>query len=68
MGLIDYIIMFLILAGAGYLFYRSFFKKGGGCAGCAVSNCELKGIAAEHSNSSNSLYECNTTKNLKGFK
>lgn len=45
MNFIDFILMTVILAGSGYLFYRSFWKKGGGCAACHLSQqCEIKGI------------------------
>lgn len=45
MTIIDYLLMLAVLAFASYLFYRSFFKKKGGCSSCAVSsNCEIKAL------------------------
>jgi hypothetical protein len=34
MGICDALLIMVILAAAGWLFYRSFIKKKGGCAGC----------------------------------
>jgi hypothetical protein len=41
MGIVDIIWMVLILGGAGYLFYRSFWKKKGPC-GCDGCDCSSK--------------------------
>jgi hypothetical protein len=38
MGIVDIIWMLLILGGAGYLFYRSFWKKKNPC-GCEGGSC-----------------------------
>jgi len=38
----DIIWMALILGGASYLFYRSFWKKKGGCHDCSGCSCEGK--------------------------
>jgi hypothetical protein len=40
MGLGDLVWMALILAGAGYLFYRSVIKKKGHCPGCDDGSCK----------------------------
>jgi len=40
MGLGDFIWMALILAGAGYLFYRSVIRKKGHCPGCDDGSCK----------------------------
>ncbi|MGE4579819.1 MAG: FeoB-associated Cys-rich membrane protein [Desulfuromonadales bacterium] len=39
MDIVDVVWMLVILAGAGYLFYRSFTRKKGpcGCEGCSCS-------------------------------
>ncbi|GAB4171058.1 MAG: hypothetical protein Kow00108_05400 [Calditrichia bacterium] len=43
MGVLDYILMGSILAGASWLFYRSFWKKGGACGACHIaSTCTVK--------------------------
>jgi hypothetical protein len=48
MTIVDYILMLVVLAFASYLFYRSFFKKKGGCSSCEVSgNCEIKSLMNE---------------------
>ncbi len=39
MGIADLLWMAFFLGGAGYLFYRSFWKKKGGCHGCSESGC-----------------------------
>jgi hypothetical protein len=39
MGAADTLIAAVILAGAGYLLYRSLWKKRGHCAGCAGGGC-----------------------------
>ena len=41
MSAVDIIWMAVILGGAGYLFYRSFFKKKGPC-GCDGCGCDKK--------------------------
>jgi hypothetical protein len=41
MGAADIIWMAVILGGAGYLFYRSFWKKKGPC-GCNGCGCDKK--------------------------
>ncbi|MDX9714260.1 MAG: FeoB-associated Cys-rich membrane protein [Dissulfurispiraceae bacterium] len=38
MGLIDIVLIAVIISGAGYLLYRSIWKKRGGCSGCS-SGC-----------------------------
>jgi hypothetical protein len=42
MGLVDIVWMTLILAGAGYLLYRSLWKKKGHCGSCEGCNCSSK--------------------------
>jgi hypothetical protein len=42
MSAVDMFWMALTLAGAGYLFYRSFWKQKGTCSGCDQSNCHKK--------------------------
>jgi hypothetical protein len=42
MGAADIIWMALILAGAGYLLYRSIWKKKGHCQGCDSCGCDKK--------------------------
>lgn len=39
MSLFDVLLALGILAGAGWLFYRSFIRKKGPCAGCARCSC-----------------------------
>jgi hypothetical protein len=39
MGITDILLMALILSGAAYLFYRSFWKKKGHCPGCDKDSC-----------------------------
>lgn len=39
MSLFDVLLALGILAGAGWLFYRSFIRKKGPCAGCAGCSC-----------------------------
>jgi len=42
MGVNDVVWMVLILAGAGWLLYRSLWKKKGHCAGCESGTCDVK--------------------------
>ena len=39
MSVADIVWMAFFLGGAGYLFYRSFWKKKGGCHGCSGCSC-----------------------------
>jgi len=39
----DFLLMCLILSSAGYLLYRSLFKKKG-CSGCVVNSCPVKAL------------------------
>ncbi len=39
MGVNDVVWMVLILAGAGWLLYRSLWKKKGQCHGCSGGSC-----------------------------
>jgi hypothetical protein len=39
MGPSDFILSAVILGGAGYLLYRSIWKKKGHCAGCPGGGC-----------------------------
>jgi hypothetical protein len=39
MSIADILWMAFFLGGAGYLLYRSFWKKKGGCHGCGDSGC-----------------------------
>lgn len=39
MGIVDILWMVFFLGIAGWLFYRSFWKKKGGCHGCGDSGC-----------------------------
>jgi hypothetical protein len=39
MGIVDFVWMALILGGAGYLLYRSAWKKAGHCQGCVNAGC-----------------------------
>lgn len=42
MGFSDIIWMALIIAGAGYVLYRSVWKKRGYCPGCDSQTCSSK--------------------------
>jgi hypothetical protein len=42
MGIVDIVWMALILGGAGYLLYRSFWKKKGHCGNCSGGDCSSK--------------------------
>ncbi len=42
MGIVDVLWMGAILGGAGYLFYRSFWKKKGSCRDCSGCDCPSK--------------------------
>ena len=44
MGISDYVLMGLIIGGAVYLLYRSFFNKKGSCCGCSSGTCHPDGI------------------------
>lgn len=39
MTLVDYMLMTIILVAAGYLLYRSLWKRKGHCPGCAEGSC-----------------------------
>jgi hypothetical protein len=39
MGIVDIIIAAGILAGCGWILYRSFWKKKGGCHDCTGCSC-----------------------------
>ncbi|OFX26202.1 MAG: hypothetical protein A2V77_21205 [Anaeromyxobacter sp. RBG_16_69_14] len=39
MGAFDFVLSAVILGGAGYLLYRSIWKKKGHCAGCSGGGC-----------------------------
>ncbi len=43
MNFVDIALMALIISGAGYLLYRSLWKKKGHCQGCDSGMCETKG-------------------------
>ena len=42
MGIVDIIWMAVILGGAGWLLYRSVWKKKGHCQGCDSGSCDKK--------------------------
>jgi FeoB-associated Cys-rich membrane protein len=42
MEIADWLWMALFLGGAGYLLYRSFWKKKGGCHDCSGCSCGTK--------------------------
>ena len=42
MNLADLLWMTFFLGGAGYLFYRSFWRKKGGCHNCSGCSCAAK--------------------------
>lgn len=44
MSFTDFMIITAILTGSGYLFYKSYIKKGGGCGSCKSTDCELKNL------------------------
>lgn len=45
MGVTDALWMAAIVGGAGYLFYRSFWKKRGCCQGCCNTGCSRRTLA-----------------------
>ena len=60
MTVVDYLLMIAVLAFASYLFYRSFFKKKGGCSSCELSsNCEIKALNNQQSNGED--LDCHTS-------
>ncbi len=42
MGFKDIILMGVIVAGALYILYRSFWKKKGHCSGCSSETCAMR--------------------------
>ncbi len=42
MDSIDIAVAVIVAGFALFLLYRSFWKKGGACSGCEVSDCDLK--------------------------